>query len=126
MSASERAKTHFKENFADIPNAAWYNAPDNSLYCTFQEGNTVERVFYDGQGYWQFTLLSYPPTRLKSNIETLVSDHFEGYHISYVNEIRSNYDEPVYMINIENADNIKVIKVEGDEIEVKQDLKKVI
>ena len=30
------------------------------------------------------------------------------------------------MINIENADNIKVIKVVGGEIEVKQDLKKMI
>jgi hypothetical protein len=125
-SANERAKAHFRENYVDVPNAAWYSAPDNSIYCTFQLGTTVERVFYDQQGYWQFTLISYPPTRLKENLKKLVSEHFDGYHISYINEVRSNYDEPVYMINIENADNIKVIKVFGDEIEVKQDLKKVI
>ena len=70
-SASERAKAHFRENYMDVPNAAWYNTPDNSIYCTFQLGTTVERVFYDQQGYWQFTLISYPPTRLKEQLKRI-------------------------------------------------------
>jgi hypothetical protein len=61
---------------------------------------------------------------LADHLREIISDHFEGYHISYVNEVRSEYEEPVYMINIENAGNIKVIKIVNDEIEVKQDLVK--
>ena len=120
--ASERAKAHFKENFAAVDNVAWYTAPDNSLYCIFQRANSVNRVFYDSRGYWQFTLISYQPSELKTHIRKQVSDQFEGYHITYVNEIQSAYDEPVYVVNLENAGNIKVVKVAGDDIEVKQSL----
>ena len=122
VSASQRAKAHFKLNYKEVSDASWYNAPDNSIYCIFHKDNTVNRVFYDGQGYWRFTLVSYQPSILDDHIKKIVTDHFEGYHISYVNEVRSEYDDPVYMINIENAGNIKVIKIVNGEIEVKQDL----
>ena len=122
LSASERAKAHFKENYAQIRDEAWYNAPDNSIYCIFHRENTVNRVFYDNRGYWQFTLISYLPSELKMPIRQQISDQFEGYRITYVNEIQSAYDEPIYMVNIENAGNIKVLKVSGDDIEVKQAL----
>ena len=122
VSASERAKIHFKENYAEVQNVAWYTAPDNSLYCIFHRGNTVDRVFYDSRGYWQFTLVSYEPSELKMHIRQQIADQFEGYRITYVNEIQSAYDEPIYMVNIENAGNIKVIKVTGDDIEVNQAL----
>ena len=122
VSASERAKAHFKQNYAEVQNVAWYTAPDNTLYCIFHRENSVDRVFYDSRGYWQFTLISYLPSELKPAIRQQISDQFEGYHITYVNEIQSAYDEPIYMVNIENAGNIKVIKVTGDDIEVKQSL----
>ena len=122
ISASQRAKAHFTLNYKEVSDASWYNATDNSIYCIFQKGNTVNRVFYDGQGYWRYTLISYDPSILDDHLKEIVSNHFEGYQISYVNEVRSEYEEPVYMINIENASHIKVIKIVNDEIEVKQDL----
>ena len=122
VSASERAKAHFKENYAEVQNYTWYTAPDNSIYCIFQRGNTTDRVFYDSRGYWQFTLISYLPSELKMHIRKQIADQFEGYRITYVNEIQSAYDEPIYMVNIENAGNIKVLKVTDDDIEVKQAL----
>ena len=124
VSATQRAMAHFKLNYKEVSDASWYNAPDNSMYCIFHQDNTVNRVFYDGQGYWRFTLVSYSPSLLNEQVKELVNSHFEGYHISYINEIRSQYDEPIYMINIENAGSIKVLKVANDEIEIKQDLVK--
>jgi hypothetical protein len=122
VSASERAKAHFKENFGEAENVEWYTAPDNSIYCIFHRTNTVNRVFYDSRGYWQFTLVSYQPSELKMHIRQQISNEFEGYRITYVNEIQSAYDEPIYMVNLENAGSIKVVKVIGDDIEVKQNL----
>jgi hypothetical protein len=122
VSASVRARAHFKENYAGAQNFAWYNAPDNSMYCIFHQGNIVNRVFYDSRGYWQFTLVSYLPSELRDHVRKLVSDQFDGYRITYVNEVQSAYDEPIYMVNIENAGNIKVIKITDDEVEVKQSL----
>jgi hypothetical protein len=94
------------------------------MYCIFQQGKVVNRVFYNEHGYWLYTLISYPSSCLSRNVKEMVSDAYAGYQISYVNEVRSDYSEPVYMINIENADNIKVIKVTGDEIKVEQALRK--
>jgi hypothetical protein len=50
--------------------------------------------------------------------------NFKGYHISYVNEVRSDSDEPVYIINIENGDFIKVIREKGENIEIQDSLEK--
>ena len=126
MSASARAMAHFKENYAWVQNADWFSTAEKNMYCVFDQGNIVNRVFYDQNGYWQYTMVSFPASNLSRNLKKIVSDNFAGYDVTYVNEIISETEEPVYMINIENAENIKVIKVEGDEIEVKQDLKKVI
>jgi hypothetical protein len=124
MSASARAMAHFKENYAWVQNADWFNTAENNLYCVFDQGNVVNRIFYDQNGYWQYTMVSFPPSNLSRSVKKIVSDNFAGYNISYVNEILSATEEPVYMINIENGENIKVIRVTGDVVEVKQDIKK--
>jgi hypothetical protein len=123
-SASARAQAHFKENYAWVQDADWFNTVENNIYCVFHQGNIVNRVFYDYNGYWQYTLISFPSSSLPKNVKKLVSANFEGYTISYVNEILSENSEPVFMINIEDGNNIKVVRVTGDEIEVKQDFKK--
>lgn len=123
-SASARAMAHFKENFAWVQDADWFNTVEKNMYCVFYQGNIVNRVFYDQNGYWQYTMTSFPPSDLPKNVKKLVSESFAGYNISYVNEIISAAEEPVYMINIENADDIKVIKVAGETVEAKQDIKK--
>jgi hypothetical protein len=126
ISGTERAQANFKENYAWVENATWTNMPDQTIYCVFQQGKIANRVFYDKRGYWQFTLISYQPSVLAKKVKDQVLDNFHGYKITYVNEIRSNSDVPVYMINIEDGNNIKVIRVVGDEIEVTQDIIKVI
>jgi hypothetical protein len=123
-SATARAMAHFKENFAWVQDADWFNTVENNMYCVFHQGNIVNRVFYDQNGYWQYTLISFPPSVLPKNVKKMVSENFDGYTISYVNEIVSINDEPVYMINIENTDDIKVVRVSGESIEVNQDIKK--
>ena len=123
-SARDRAMTHFKANYAWVQDASWFTTADNNMYCIFHQGNMVNRVFYDAKGDWQYTLLSYPPADLPKAMKDLVLGNFRGYQISYVNEIRSDGLEPVYMINIENEGNIKVIEVVSNQFEVRQTLLK--
>jgi len=124
VNASERAKAHFRNTYADAPDAAWYTESNQSIYCLFHQGKTIERVCYDKRGYWRYTLLSYPGEYLDKDLADVVMKEFADYRITYVNEIRSDLDEPVYIINIEDAGNIKVVKLIHGEIEVSQDLKK--
>lgn len=118
--ARDRALTHFKDNYAWVEDAVWYTTKDNCLYCTFRQGNIRNRVFYDQHGNWQYTLLSYPPSVLAKSVTDLISENFHGYRISFVNEIRTDDQEPTYVINLENEDHIKVVYVSGDNFEIRQ------
>jgi hypothetical protein len=124
IKASDRALAHFKANFGEATDAVWYTGSDKGIYCVFLQGNTHNRVFYSKSGYWEYTLLSYPPSALRKDVKDLIQENFKSYHISYVNEIRSGIDEPVYVINIENGDFIKVIKEKGENIEIQDSLEK--
>ena len=84
VSAADRARANFKENYAWVKDASWFDASDNSMYCIFHP----------------------------------------GFRISYVNEVRSDGQETVYMINLEDNSHIKVVQVTGDDILVKQALTK--
>jgi hypothetical protein len=122
--ASDRAMAHFKSNYADAADVEWFKPDGKDMYALFHEGDKTEHVFYNNDGYWQYTLISYPPTSLDKNATEQVLNFYDGYHISYVNEIRSLYNEPIYVINIEDANHIKVIKLVRGDIEVQEDLNK--
>jgi hypothetical protein len=124
VSAYDRAKAHFNANFPGAKDAAWFDLPNNERYCTFHNGKVVYRVFYDSRGYWQYTLLSYPGSGLSIDLKHRVQDFFDNYHISYVNEILSDKADPIYVINLENANHIKVVKFDGDNFDVQQELYK--
>jgi hypothetical protein len=123
--ARDRAQAHLRERFPDVTKALWSTNSDNSINCYFRQREKVYRVYYDRRGNWTYTMISYPPSLLSNSIKYRVLENFDGYNISYVNEILSENNESVYMINIENAENIKVIRVSNnEEIEVKQNLQK--
>ena len=124
VDAHERAMTHFKANYTEAQDAIWYNQPDNIMYCIFHTGSVINRVYYDKHGRWMHTLKGYTSPSLDKNVKEMVLMNYLGYHITYVNEVRSIGSDPVFMINIENEDNIKIIKVVGEEMEVTQDLEK--
>ena len=124
VSAADRARANFKENYAWVKDASWFDASDNSMYCIFHQGSMVNRIFYDRNGNWQYTLISYPGSVLAKTIQDKVLDNFAGFRISYVNEVRSDGQETVYMINLEDNSHIKVVQVTGDDILVKQALTK--
>jgi hypothetical protein len=124
LSTNDRALAHFKQHYGDIQNVSWINNKDRSMFCVFHEGDNTTRVFYDKQGYWQSTLVSYSPAGLASDVKDLVMDNFTGYTISYVNEIRLPGEEPAYVINIEDKNHIKVVQVVNGEIDVTEDLRK--
>ena len=120
INASDRAKAHFSANYSEARDASWYNLPNKTMYCIFHCGKTVSRVFYDSRGYWQYTLMGYPGSNLSKDVKDQVAYDFDGYHIVWVNEIQSNQNKPVYVINIENENHVKVIRVAGDIIEEEQ------
>ena len=124
LSASDREQEHFKTHFSDAQDPIWYNQGTENTYCIFHSGDITNRVFYDGRGSWKYTLKSYAPADLKPEVKDLIMNRFGNYAISYVNEVQSDANGPVYVINLENADSIMVVQVAGDDIQISQALTK--
>lgn len=123
-SANDRAFAHFKAHYQGAQQVSWFTLDNSEIYCVSHMGHTVNRVFYDKRGNWKYTLLSYPGQELPYNVKATVTDYFKCYQVTSVTEVRARDIEPVYVLNIENDDNIKVIRVFGDDIDVQQDLEK--
>ncbi len=124
FTANDRAVAHFKAHYQGAQNVSWFTLDNSDIYCVSHKGDTVNRVFYDKRGNWKYTLLSYPGNELPNNVKATVTDYFKCYQVTSVTEVHAHDIEPVYVVNIENDDNIKVIRVFGDDIEVQQDLEK--
>jgi hypothetical protein len=122
--ANERAIAHFNANYAGAREVSWYTLDNQNIYCVSHRGDTVNRVFYDKHGYWKYTLLSYPGYDLAKNVKDQVTDYFTCYQVTSVTEIRAHNIEPVYVIDIENDKNIKIVRVSDDDIDVQQDMEK--
>ena len=120
INASDRAKAHFNANYSEARDAAWYNLPNKDMYCLFHSGQMADRVFYDSHGNWLYTLVGYPGSAISTEIKEQVGNEYDGYRITWVTEIRSNQNKPVYIINIENENHIRVIRLADDEIEEQQ------
>jgi hypothetical protein len=124
LSTSDRALAHFKENYRNAQQVSWYSNTDQSMFCVFHDADNTTRVFYDKKGFWESTLISYAPSGLGTEIRDLVLANFAGYAISYVNEVQLPGEAPAYVINIEDAKHIKVVRVVNGEIDVKEDFRK--
>ena len=120
INASDRAKAHFNANYSEARDATWYNLPNKNMYCLFHSGKVADRVFYDSHGYWQYTVMGYPGSVVSKEIKEQVGNEYDGYRITWVNEIRSNQGKPVYIINIENENHIRVIRLTDEETEEQQ------
>lgn len=123
--ANDRALAHFRENFADAKHPLWSTNADKSINCYFREGEKVYRIYYDRRGMWTYTLIGYQSSDLLHSIRYRVLENFDGYNIAYINEIRSENNEPIYIVHIENANSIKMIRISNnDDIVVLQEFQK--
>jgi hypothetical protein len=122
-SGYDRALHHFSLNYSGTADASWISFTHQGFLCTFHSQGMVNRVHYDKNGNWMYTISGYGPASLSTEVSDQVLFEYPGYKIRFVNEIVSSTD-PVYVINIENEINIKVIRVCADQIDVLQDLEK--
>jgi hypothetical protein len=120
----DRARRHFNDKYPGISDVLWTNLPDGGFVCWVHEPEMATHVHYDRRGNWICTISGYEDRRLPEEIKEAVQNHYEGYRITFVNQIISKADLPIYIINIESWTEIKVIRVIGDDIEVRQELEK--
>ena len=119
----DRAQRHFNANYRVNTAASWTPA-GAGFVCAFVDADRLNHVHYDKHGNWICTITGYEADQLSKQVKEMVQGYYEGYRITYVNEVSSKAGEPVYIINLESYSSYKVIRVVGDDIEVRQEMSK--
>lgn len=113
---STKATRNFSKQFKNAENIHWYFIK-GGVMAKFTQNGITSRADYTKKGTWLHNLRSYPVKFLPKEIRTRMKYAFIDYAITWVNEIESS-NGIVYMINIEDETEIKIIRIYKDELDV--------
>jgi hypothetical protein len=79
---------------------------------------------YDKKGKWVYTVQQYNRNNLDENIVDRVRSVYYQYDVTSIQKVEQPGMDAVYVVRLENAKSIKVIRLTSDDMEVVQDLSK--
>lgn len=109
---SLRAIKDFRYRFANVSEEHWSRI--NKGYCVFfkKEGFST-RAYYDSRGFWTGSLKYCDETQLPHVIRDVVKRTYYDLSITGV-IIASVPEHTAYIVNLEDKDNLKVVRVTDD------------
>lgn len=118
-----RAIRDFGQRFTDASNVQWYSS-ENGFVSYFKENGFGNRVFYNKNGHWQYSLIFYGENKLPRDIRAIVKSVYFDYQITMVEEVQT-VDGMVYLFHLEDRQNLKILKVNREgEMETLQEFSK--
>ena len=106
---NSKAIKDFQVRYNRVKNAMWFS-DRNGFVSYFVQDGFGDRVFYDKKGRWQFSLVLYGEDKLPCDIRASVKSTYFDLAITQVEEVQT-IDGAVYIINLEDKSNIKILKV---------------
>ena len=116
-----KAMRDFIDRYKDVNNASWYKV-DNGFVAEFKTLYAVTTVTYKKNGKWLYTITSYSEEHLQEDVRALVKSTYYDYDIVNIQEIKVPLkDSNIYLVYIQDATSIKVLRVYNGEMEVIHD-----
>jgi len=115
-----KALREFNKKYKNVTNEEW-GIINTGIEARFTEQDILYRVTYNKKGHWVATFRYYNEKQLTTDIRNLVKSSFYNFNITGVTEVTYN-GKTAYLVNIEDNETLKIIKVVNDEMEVVQDL----
>jgi hypothetical protein len=97
---------------------------DKSLLFRWKENNNAYMAFYDEKGMWTATVVSYEEAGLPKWVVAKLMRFYPQHRISFVNELRFPDRDPVYRVQLENAETLVILQVVDDSIVQERQLRK--
>ena len=108
-----RISRRFDSRFDNATNVSWTPQPDGFV-ASFDSDGLRHRVWYNHLAEVTYLMITYNEESLPSSIKRQVNSAYRDYGITCVNEIQKD-DIVVYLVTLENNQNIKQITVcDGD------------
>ncbi len=114
-----RAIMHFNGNYKNVADVQW-SVSQGGYMAFFSKKGNVNRVFYDKNGNWKFSINYYGETKLDKEIRNQIKSVYYDFTIKSVQEINLG-NKTVYMIYIESDNSSKQLWLCDGEMEVAND-----
>ena len=122
-SINVKALKDFKSRYANIGEVIWYTEKSGSFSCFTRDGY-VNRVYYDKNGRWEYSLLFYGEAKLDRDIRKAVKMNYYDQSITLVEEVQT-VSGVVYVITLEDKSSLKILKINKEgEMEIMQEMEK--
>jgi hypothetical protein len=118
-----RALTDFQIRFHDVTAVKWFS--DHNGYTSyFIKDGLSNRVFYDKNGRWMYSVLFKAEDKLPKDIRGTIKSIYYDWKINVIEEVQS-LEGKGYLVYLEDKTNIKILRVNRDnDIEIMMEMVK--
>jgi hypothetical protein len=120
----ERVVKNFLKYYPGATKVQWAALQDNSSECHFFLNGMQNRALFAKNGSWIFTITTYGESNLDAEVRRIVRSEYYDYSITCVNEISTPENPKVYLISVQDARTIKMLRVQDGEMELLQKFEK--
>jgi len=113
-----RAVRHFEKQFHSSVEK-WYKL-DDGLVAVFYNHAVNNRVYYDEQGRFLFTVKNYEEKDMPADVRTMIRNRYLGYIINLVTEIISD-DRTIYQVHLKDRHSVKTVQVWDKQMTLTED-----
>ena len=118
-----KALKDFKSRFVSSGDATWFTAKYGLVSYIIQDGY-LNRVYYDKNGHWVYSLLCYGENKLDRDVRKAVKMNYYDQNITLVKELQTP-SGLAYIITLEDKTSIKLLKINREgEMEIMQEMQK--
>jgi len=121
--ANEKAIKKQSELYGAESNAKWINA-ENGFVAQFTKNDKQATSAYDEKGNWVYTIFRYTEDKMDESVRDNVKSVYYLYNITGIEQIEQPGTDTVYLVHIENGNDVKIIRVTKDEMDVAQEFTK--
>lgn len=114
----------FLRSYPAAENAQWHNVKEGGSMCRFTLKGIGYRIYYSASGAWQGAICSYGEKLLDREIRATVKREYYDYSITFVDEMQLPEQQKVYLIQVQNEKELKILRVTDDAMEVIQEYKR--
>jgi hypothetical protein len=114
-----KAVHNFEKRFKAASNVKWMSLTDGYM-ASYKSNDVSNRVYFYKNGSFAGTLKGYQPGNLSAQMKFTVNDLYNGYSVVYVNEasVPGFQSEPTFIFSLKKNDELKVVRICGDETDV--------
>ena len=122
LTSQEKVIKDFNAQFALTPTIIILN--NGFMASTVIDGRKVSSA-YNKKGNRVYSIVRYTSADLDKNIVDVVKEGYDKYFITSMEKVQQPGFDDVFLVHLTNSNSIKTVRVNGDETELIQNLKKI-